>query len=127
MDKYGVKDIRELKEEKYNSTEVLANKILSINKIEINGKKGETVQIFKDFFSVELEAEEYMCISYESNQEKHMTKIIDGKFTIPNDLENEMNETEFTFILYFNYDPVINQYNSSIDLNGIMIIVIIHH
>ena len=118
MEKYGVKDLPELKEEKYNSTEVLANIILSINKIEINGNKGETVQIFKDFLPVELEAEEYMCISYGSNQEEHMTKIIGGQFTIPNDLETEVNETEFTFILYFNYDPAINEYNSSIDLNG---------
>ena len=37
-----------------------------------------------------------------------MERITNGRFTIPSDMENEVSETEFTFILYFRYNPEIN-------------------
>ena len=111
MNEYGVTNIPELKEENYNATVVTSNKVLSMNKIEIKGNKGETVQLFK--YSLELGDDEYMCISYKINDQQYVTKVNYGRFTIPNDLNTDINNTEFTLILYFNYDPSINEYTST--------------
>ena len=118
MNMYGVVDIPELKDEEFNSTEVSANKILSISKIEINGYKGETIKIFKNNDLMDIESGEYTCIGYNSSGVEHVIKISNGVFTIPNDLDNEANETEFTFILYFNYDPEINKQEYRRNLNN---------
>ena len=91
MNMYGVVDIPELKDEEFNSTEVSANKILSISKIEINGYKGETIKIFKNNDLMDIESGEYTCIWYNSSGVEHVIKISNGVFTIPNDLDNEAN------------------------------------
>ena len=117
MNIYGEVNIPELKDEDFNSTEVSSNKILSITKLELNGNKGETIQIFKSDESIELEVGEYSCISYQSNKTEHIVKVNNGSFLIPNDLDGEVNETEFTFILYINYDPEINQQEIKRNLN----------
>ncbi len=65
MNEYGITNIPELKEENYNAIDLSSNKVLSMNKIEINGNKGETVKLFK--YSLELGSDEYMCISYKAN------------------------------------------------------------
>lgn len=108
MSIYGVKSIPKLKEEEFNSTLVRENKLLSITKLELKGKKGETVEIFQDPDSLELEPGEYTCISFRYNNTDHMERITNGRFTIPSDLKSEVSETEFTFILYFRYNPKIN-------------------
>lgn len=108
MSIYGVENIPELKDEEFNSTLVTENKLLSITKLEIKGKKGETVEIFQDPDSLELEPGEYTCISFRYNDTDHMERITNGRFTIPSDMENEVSETEFTLILYFRYNPEIN-------------------
>ena len=64
MSIYGVENIPELKDEEFNSTLVTENKLLSITKLEIKGKKGETVETFQDPDSLELEPGEYTCISF---------------------------------------------------------------
>ena len=46
-----------------------------------------------------------------------MEKIINGSFTIPKNLDAEVNKTEFTFILYFFYDPIINDIEYQKNLN----------
>ena len=117
MNIYGEVNIPELKDEDFNSTEGSSNKILSITKLELNGNRGETIQIFKSDESIELEIGEYSCISYQSNKTDHIVKVNNGSFLIPNDLDGEVNETEFTFILYINYDPEINQQEIKRNLN----------
>ena len=111
---YGIEEIPQV-EETFNSKKILNNKILSISTLEINKNKGETIEIFKN--GLELQEGEYACISYESNKKKNMVKIEKGLFQIPYELSEEVTETPFTFILYFNYDPTINGYNSARNLN----------
>ena len=112
---YGIEEMPILAEETFNSQKILNNKILSISTLEINKNKGETIEIFKN--GLELQEGEYACISYESNKKKNIVKIEKGLFQIPNDLSEEVAETPFTFILYFNYDPAINEYNYARNLN----------
>ena len=106
----------ELKDEEFNSTIVSDNKLLSISNIEIIGKKGEIIQIFEDDDSVQVEEGEYTCISFKLNKSDYIEKIINGSFTIPEDLDTEVSETEFTFILYFSYDPKINDIEYQMNL-----------
>ena len=106
----------ELKDEEFNSTIVSDNKLLSISNIEIIGKKGETIQIFEDDDSVQVEEGEYTCISFKLNKSDHIEKIINGDFTIPEDLDTEVSETEFTFILYFSYESKINDIEYQMNL-----------
>ena len=47
MKAYGVKIIPQLKEKKFDSSQVINNTVLSELTIKFNGKKGETTQIFK--------------------------------------------------------------------------------
>lgn len=117
MNIYGEVNIPELKDEVFNSTEVSSNKILSITKLEIKGNKGETVHIFKNDESMELETGEYSCIYYKTNEIEHIVKVNNGNFLIPNDLDGDVNEIEFTFILYFYYDPEINEQDTKRNLN----------
>ena len=116
MEIYGVAEIPEIDEAKYDSQRLINNKILSISKLEVNINKGETVKIFKEDF--ELDEDEYACIYYEINGNEHMTKIQDGLLYIPTDSSFEVTETPFTFILYFNYDTSINDINSVRNLDN---------
>ena len=116
MKVYEVKNFPKLDEEVFNNDNNqrgMNYKILSVSTLELNSKKGETINIFKNGF--ELQEEEYACISYELNGNNYMTKIPDGMFYIPDDFNGEISETPFTFILYFNYDPSINDLNSTIN------------
>jgi hypothetical protein len=83
MNTYGVENIPELKDEEFNSTLVTENKLLSITKLEINGKKGETVEIFHDPDSLETEPGEYTCISFRYKNTDHIERIANSRFTIP--------------------------------------------
>ena len=116
MKTYGIEELPILMEETYNNQKILNNKILSISTLEINNNKGETIQLFKN--GLELQKDEYACISYESNKERNMIKVENGLFNILYDFSEEVNETPFTFILYFNYDPAINEYNSKKKFNA---------
>ena len=116
MKVYEVKNFPKLDGEVFNNDNNqrgMNYKILSVSTLELNSKKGETINIFKNGF--ELQEEEYACISYELNGNNYMTKIPDGMFYIPDDFNGEISETPFTFILYFNYDPSINDLNSTIN------------
>ena len=106
MNTYGIEEMLELIDGTPNSKKISNNKILSISTLEINRNKGETIEIFKN--GLELQEGEYAYISYESSKKKNIVKIENGLFQIPYDLSEEVSETPFTFILYFNYDPSIN-------------------
>ena len=41
----------------------------------------------------------------------YMIKIENGLLFIPRDFSQDVSETPFSFILYFNYDPSINETN----------------
>lgn len=110
MKVYGVEDFPILKDENYTEKNASNDKILSISTLEMNFEKGKSVEIFKTGF--ELEEGEYACISYETKGINHMIKIDQGIFEVPNDFNGDINETPFTFILYFNYDPLINEYKT---------------
>ena len=107
---YGEKDIPDLKDEEFNSSQVINNTILSILTIKLKGSKGETIQILQIFNqskSIELETNEIICLSYKIGKDEYVKKVDNWKFTIPNELKTKVNETEFKFILYFPYDPKI--------------------
>ena len=119
MRAYGMEVFPILQEEnnKTNTNTNISNdKILSISTLEMKINKGQSVELFKTGF--ELEEGEYACISYENNNKRYMKKIPDGIFEIPDDFSGEVEETPFTFILYFNYDPSINEYNSRRNLEN---------
>ena len=68
MKVYEVKNFPKLDEEVFNNDNNqrgMNYKILSVSTLELNSKKGETINIFKNGF--ELQDEEYACISYELN------------------------------------------------------------
>ena len=117
MKAYGVEESPILKEENYTENNVSNDKILSISTLEMDFNKGKSVEIFKSDF--ELEVGEYACISYESKGINHMIKINEGIFSVPDDFEGDISETPFTFILYFNYDPSINEYDTQRELESI--------
>lgn len=48
MKLYGRKEIPDLKEVIFNSTEATSNKILTFTNLMLNGQKGETIQIYKN-------------------------------------------------------------------------------
>ena len=112
MKAYGMEVFPILQEENNanTNTNISNDKILSISTLEMKINKGQSVELFKTGF--ELEEGEYACISYENNNKRYMKKIPDGIFEIPDDFSGEVEETPFTFILYFNYDPSINEYDS---------------
>ena len=105
-----MEDFPILKDENYTEKNASNDKILSISTLEMNFNKGKSVELFKTGF--ELEEGEYACISYESKGINHMIKVEQGIFKVPNDFNGDINETPFTFILYFNYDPLINEYKT---------------
>ena len=110
---YGEKDIPDLKDEEFNSSQVINYTILSISTIKLKGSKGETIQIFNQSKSIELETDEIICLSYKIGKDEYVKKVDNWKFTIPNELKTKVNETEFKFILYFPYDPkIINNYEN---------------
>jgi hypothetical protein len=104
---YGEKDIPDLKDEEFNSSQVINNTILSILTIKLKGSKGETIQIFNQSKSIELETNEIICLSYKIGENEYIEKVDNGIFTIPSKLETKVRETKFKFILYFPYDPKI--------------------
>ncbi len=110
---YGENDIPDLKDEEFSSSQVINNTILSILTIKLKGSKGETIQIFNQSKSIDLETNEIICISYKIGKKEYIKKVDNGKFTIPNELKTKVNETEFKFILYFPYDPkIIEKYGN---------------
>ena len=106
MKAYNVEDLPILQENTTIKNEV-NDKILSISTLEMNIFKGKSFEIFKNGF--ELQEGEYACISYELKKKRHMIKIDKGVFGIPDDFNEEISETPFTLILYFDYDPSINE------------------
>ena len=110
---YGEKDIPDLKDEEFNSAEVIDNTILSIVTIKLNETKGETIQIFNQSRPIELDTNEIICLSYKIGEDEYVNKVDNGKFTIPKELKTKVNETEFKLILYFPYDPkIIKKYEN---------------
>ena len=103
---YGVTTTPTLARIKYDFSNSMKNKILSVSKLEVNTNKGETVKIFKNDFA--LDSDECACVSYEINGKQYMVQIEDGMLYIPTDSNYEVSETPFTFILYFNYDATFN-------------------
>ena len=116
MKAYGVEDYPMLEDENCTEKYLSNDKILSISTLEMDFNKEKSVEIFKTGF--ELEEGEYACISYKSKDINQMIKIDKGIFSVPNDFNEDINETPFTFILYFNYEPSINDFETLRELEN---------
>ena len=51
------------------------NTILSISTIKLKGSKGETIQIFNQSKSIELETDEIICLSYKIGKDEYVKKV----------------------------------------------------